>query len=213
MQRRQSPVPAPPLHTASVLRMFHNPRRIWATLTVAALALGIAIVPGAAGLLLYRRVDLAAGQLWRLWSGHLVHFGWRHLLADLAVFAIAGAWIEQIAPYTTRVFLAVAPVLISALLYLADPQLAFYGGLSGLAVGLLVLLGLVQLRHDAAAPRWLWPAALAIVAGKVLLEAFTNTPLVSDFGPDIKVSTLAHLGGIACALLAWPVAGAESRRA
>lgn len=183
-----------------------------ATLGIGLVALAVALVHGAPDLLLYRRTELAEGQLWRLWSGHLVHFGWRHLLADLAVFLIAGGWVEQLAPRTTRIFLAVAPALISALLYVADPGLAFYGGLSGVAVGLVVLLALVQLRHDVAAPRWLWPAVLAIVAGKVLFESFTNTPLVSDFGPDIKVSSLAHLGGIAGALLAWPAARAESRR-
>lgn len=186
-------------------------RRFWATLGVATTAVAIASLPASADALLYRRAELAAGQLWRLWSGHLVHFGWQHLLADLAVFAVAGAWLESLAPRTTRLLLLFAPPLISALLYVADPQLAFYGGLSGLAIGLLVLLALVQLRRDHAAARWIWFAVLALVAGKVGLEAVTNTPLVSDFGPDIKVSTLAHLGGIACAFLAWPLARREAR--
>ncbi|MFT3831146.1 MAG: rhombosortase [Opitutaceae bacterium] len=186
------------------------PRRTWATLFVAAVALVVARLPQLTESLLYRRDELLAGQLWRLWTGHLVHFGWRHLLADTAVLLMSGLWLERLAPRATRLFLVFAPPAISTLLFVADPHLAFYGGLSGVAVGLVVLLALVQLRRDRLAPRWLWPAVLALVAGKVALEAFTNTPLVSDFAADIKVSSLAHLGGIACALSAWPFAHRES---
>ncbi len=196
-------MPAP-----AVLRF--APRHQWATLLVAGAALTVAVFPRLAEPLLYRRDELLAGQLWRLWTGHLVHFGWRHLVADAAVLLLAGLWLEPLAPRSTRLFLALAPLAISALLLGADPQLAFYGGLSGVAVGLVVLLALVQLRRDRVAPRWLWPAVLALVAGKIVLEAFTNTPLVSDFAADIKVSSLAHLGGAACALLAWPRAARET---
>ena len=186
--------------------------RSWATLLVASAALAVFAFPSLADALLYRRTELAAGQLWRLWTGHLVHFGWQHLAADLAVFLAAGIWLESITPRTARVFLALTPAAISGLLFLADPQLAFYGGLSGVAVGVLVLLALVQLRCDRASPRWFWPAVLALVVLKVGSEAFSAAPLVASFGPDIKVSTLAHLGGIACALLAWPLARREAMR-
>jgi rhomboid family GlyGly-CTERM serine protease len=184
--------------------------RSWATLLVAAAALACFFLPRLADALLYRRAAITAGQFWRLWTGHLVHFGWRHLAADLAVFLAVGLWLESFAPRTTRWFLALAPAAISALLFVADPSLTFYGGLSGVAVGLLVLLALVQLRRDVAAQRWLWPAVLALVAVKVGIEAVSNTPLVAGFGPGIKVSTLAHLGGIAGALLAWPWARREA---
>ncbi len=201
-----------PAHSMSPSHQRLRLGRSWATLLVAAAALAAFAFPVLGEMLLYRRSELEAGQLWRLWTGHLVHFGWRHLLADLAVFIATGVWLESFAPRVTRLFLAFAPLAISGLLYFADPQLSFYGGLSGLAVGLLTLLALVQLRRDRAAQSWLWPAVLALVAAKIAIEAFTNTPLVSDFGPGIKVSTLAHLGGIACALAAWPWAQREALR-
>ena len=188
-------------------------RSSWATLLVGVAAAACLALPQFSDTLLFRRAELASGEYWRLWTGHLVHFGGRHLIADLAVFLVAGTWLESFAPWTARGFLVLAPAAISAFLYFADPHLTFYGGLSGVAVGLLVLLALVQLRHDKLAPRWIWVGVLVLVAVKVALEAFTNTPLVSDFGPDIKVSSLAHLGGILCALLAWPLARWESRPA
>ncbi len=186
-------------------------RASWASLLVGGAAVVCLALPQFSDTLLFRRAELASGEYWRLWSGHLVHFGWRHLLADLIVFLTAGVWLESFARWTARGFLVLAPAAISALLYFADPQLTFYGGLSGVAVGLLVLLALVQVRRDRIAPRWIWVGVLVLVAVKVALEAFTNTPLVSDFGPDIKVSSLAHLGGILCALLAWPLASLEAK--
>ena len=195
------PPPAPRI------RLFHS----WATLLFAAAALAIFALPQLSDTLLYRRAEIASGQLWRLWTGHLVHFGWQHLAGDLAVFLGAGLWLEALAPRTTRWLLLLAPAAISALLFVADPALTFYGGLSGVAVGVLVLLAFVQLHHDRTSPRWFWPAVLALVALKVGAEAVSDSPLVATFGRDIKVSTLAHLGGIACALLAWPFARSTPR--
>ncbi len=186
-------------------------RASWASLLVGGAAAICLALPQFSDTLLYRRAEMAGGEYWRLWTGHLVHFGGRHLLADLIVFLVAGVWLESFARWTTRGFLVLAPAAISAFLYFADPQLTFYGGLSGVAVGLLVLLALLQVRRDKLAPRWIWVGVLVLVAVKGALEAFTNTPLVSDFGPNIKVSSLAHLGGILCALLAWPLARWESK--
>lgn len=187
-------------------------RRVPVTILVGATAILSLAVPLVGEALIYRRTEIAAGQWWRLWTGHLVHFTWSHLLADLVVFGTAGAWLEWLAPRGTRWFLVIAPAAVSALLYFADTDLAYYGGLSGLAVGLLVLLALVQLRRDTAAPRWLWPAVLVLVGGKIALEAIAQTPLVADFGPEIKISTLAHLGGVACALVAWRSVQREAGR-
>lgn len=191
---------------ASRFRLSHA----WAVLLLAVLALACLALPRLAEQLIFRHDKITSGQLWRLWTGHLVHFGWRHLVADLAVFLAAGLWLESFAPRTTRAFLALAPAAISVSLYYADPTLAIYGGLSGLAIGLLVLLALVQIRRDRTAPRGLWVVVLVIVAVKIALEAFNDTPLLASLGPGIKVSSLAHLGGVACALLAWPLARREA---
>jgi rhomboid family GlyGly-CTERM serine protease len=157
---------------------------------------------GLAGRLIYNRADILAGEAWRLWTGHLVHFNPGHLLWDLAVFLPAGAWLEWIAPGLTRWFYALTPLAISALLLLAEPTLGYYAGLSGLASGVLVLLALVQLQRDTAGPRWFWPAVLLLVAAKVVLELRAQAPLVVHFEPGVRTVPLAHIGGIACALAA-----------
>ena len=189
--------------------------RLAATLFIAAAA-GLAFVwPGLADALIYRRAAILAGQAWRLWTGHLVHYSPSHLLLDLAVFLVAGGWLEWITPRLTRWFYLLAPPAISAALLWGDPTLERYAGLSGLATGVLVLLALVQLRRDTGGSPWFWPAVLLLVAVKVVVESLGPAPLFARFDPSLRVVPLAHLGGIACALIAFlacALAGPAPRR-
>jgi len=177
--------------------------RLAATLGIAVAAVAAYVWPRLADAWIYERPAILAGQVWRLWTGHLVHYSVSHLLLDLAVFVAAGGWLEWILPRPARWFYLLAPPVISAALLVGEPTLARYAGLSGVATGVLVLLALVQWRRDAAAPVWFWPAVLALVAVKVAVEARGTTPLFARFDPDIRVVPLAHLGGIACAAIAY----------
>jgi rhomboid family GlyGly-CTERM serine protease len=185
--------------------------RLGATLSIAGGA-GLAFVwPRLAGALIYERADILAGQAWRLWTGHLVHYTGSHLVWDLAVFLAAGLWLEWIRPRLTRWFYLLTPPAISAALWWGDPTLERYAGLSGLATGVLVLLALVQRRRDAGAPPWFWPAVLLLVAVKVVAEATTQVPLFARMDAGVRVVPLAHLGGIVCALLAFLAAQWQER--
>ena len=180
--------------------------RFWVTLVIAAAAGLIFASPRLAGALIYERADIFAGQVWRLWTGHLVHYSPSHLWLDLAVFLAAGAWLEWIAPRLTRWFYVLAPLAISAVLLLGDPTLEHYAGLSGIATGLLVLLALVQLRRNASEPRWFWFGVLLLVAAKIVVEVTVRAPLFARFDAGVRVVPLAHVGGLACALIAFLVA-------
>jgi len=186
--------------------------RLAATLGIAVAALAAYAWPRLADVWIYERPAILAGQVWRLWTGHLVHYSASHLLLDLAVFVAAGGWLEWILPRPARWFYLLAPPAISAALLVAEPALTRYAGLSGVATGVLVLLALVQWRRDAAAPAWFWPAVLALVAVKVAVEARGPTPLFARFDPDIRVVPLAHLGGIACAVIAYVALRWSGRR-
>ena len=94
----------------------------------------------------------------------------------------------------------------------AEPALERYAGLSGVATGVLVLLALVQWRRDRTAPGWFWPSVLALVAVKIALEARGPAPLFARFDPDVRVVPLAHLGGVACAGLAYLILWWRDRR-
>ncbi len=177
--------------------------RSWATVMIAVAAVVAFIAPAVARWLVYDRADIAAGEVWRLWTGHLVHYNGGHLGWDLAVFLPAGMWLETVVPGLARRFYLLAPPAIAAALFVGEPALARYAGLSGIATGVLVLLALVQWRRDSRAPAWFWPAVLLVVAAKIALEAVSAEPLLARFEAGVRVVTLAHIGGVICAVVAW----------
>src|SRR5262249_51165044 len=61
------------------------------TLALAAVAAGLLFAPRWSAALEYRRERVLAGELWRAWSGHLVHATPRLAVLDLAVLVLLGA--------------------------------------------------------------------------------------------------------------------------
>jgi rhomboid family GlyGly-CTERM serine protease len=169
-----------------------------------ALALAIHFMPAWREATFLLRTEVLAGEWWRLWTGHTVHFSGSHLLWNLAVFVPSAAWLERLDARGARVYLVVAPVVIGMLLLAGDPTLLRYGGLSGLATGTLVFLASLQLsRRDPREPAWFWLAVLGLVAAKLVVEQVTKAPLlVSDLG-EVRTVPLAHLGGAGCAAVGW----------
>lgn len=98
-------------------------------------------MPGLQASLILEREAVQAGQLWRLWSGHLVHINGAHLAMNLVGAAILVAWswrLRLLGPMLAFFALA-APVL--GLLLLATGA-TWYAGLSGLLHGAFVVLAM-----------------------------------------------------------------------
>lgn len=182
----------------------------WVTGVIALLAFASVAVPAIGAVLIYDRAAILEGQIWRLWTGHLVHFTPAHLLWNLALCGFVGGWLERLAPAGTRCFYALAPVFISGVLLLLEPSLLRYAGLSGLGAGLTVLLAVHQGRLPTES-RVIWTAVLGLVVLKVAFEWWTDAPLIAA---DIRPVPLAHGAGIigaGLALLAWPRISARRR--
>ncbi len=175
----------------------------WGTLAVGLMAVGLMVFPAVSGLMIYDRSLIFHGQVWRCWTGHVVHYGPSHFFWDLAVFLPAGIWLERLRPKTARWFYGICPLAISATLLAFEPSLIRYAGLSGLATGTLVLLAGVQLGRRNDEPAWLWLGVLALVGLKIAIELRTGAPLVvSDFA-GIRTVPLAHISGVVCGILFW----------
>ncbi len=159
--------------------------------------------------------QLAWREPWRLFSAAWVHWSGMHLLANLlaaAVIALLGLAMK--AP-TRLVWAWCVAWPLTHLGLLLQPQLAHYGGLSG-----VMHAGL------AAATVWLvlttrgrrWLIGLGLLVGlvvKLWLEQPWAEPLRHGGGWDIAIAPLAHstgaLAGATCALLAWLVTVVEAR--
>ena len=178
----------------------------WATASVALAAIITFSSAQLADIFIYKRSLIFTGQIWRTWTGHIVHFGPSHLLWDLAVFLPAGCWLERLQPRSARWLYLLGPPLISVVMLAFDPTLERYAGLSGLAMGTLVLLAAVQLQNKNESA-WLWLGVLLLVTAKMVLELRQGAPLlVSDFA-NIRNVPLAHFGGIGCGLACWLLLG------
>ena len=130
-----------------------------------------------------------------------VHFSFSHLAWNLVVLLGAGAGLENLrSGWLLRYTLIGAP-LISLGLLVGEPGMHTYGGLSGLATGVAVLLALTQIGRAGAARAW-WTAALGLIAVKCAFDASHSQALVAQFDSSaIRSSTLAHVAGAGTALV------------
>ncbi len=167
-------------------------------------ALALIFTPALTELLAYDRQAILSGELWRLWTGHLVHYGLRHALTDVGVLClvIALSWRETNMVFTAFALWLGMP-LISLGLLLSVPSLYEYRGASGIDILLAVALGvrIWRLETDSSLswrsgikPGLLLLAVLVIL--KTLLEAIGISSGISGLPPGIRVVWEAHLIGI-----------------
>lgn len=147
-----------------------TPRRArWLAVAGIAAIAAIAQLAGLASAWRYDRAAIAAGEVWRLLTGHLVHLGPMHLALNAAGLALVAALVGARLPLSAwaAAFL-VSALAIGAGLWLGSPGLDWYVGLSGVLHGLLVAGAVGALRDPA--ERRLAAAVLIAVAAKLVWE-------------------------------------------
>ncbi len=192
----------------SLLRQIFASERIpWVFLGVTLGALIIQLHGGWREVLIFDRGAIARGEWWRIWTGHLVHFGWPHFVADAGLFLILGRLLEWEHPRLTWIALLLMPVVISASIYWFDPGMTRYGGLSAVNIGLLLFLACQGWQRSWV--DWFWPAVLVIYVGELVLEATKGHGhgggMIQFDDPSIHVATIAHIAGSAFGVGAWLV--------
>jgi rhomboid family GlyGly-CTERM serine protease len=158
------------------------------------LLLAFAGEPIAAGFA-FERAAVLHGELWRLWSGHLVHYSLSHAGADALVLTAMGMVAEPaVGSRRLALVLGGGALLISLGLLALAPGLNEYRGASGLAVLTAVLGGALAWRRHPVSRPVLACAALGL-ASKTLWEAFAHTAAFTDLPAGVSVAWQAHLLG------------------
>jgi rhomboid family GlyGly-CTERM serine protease len=157
----------------------------------------------------YDRTGLENGELWRLLTGHLVHLGFGHLWPNLVALAVIGALFDDVLKPREWLAAAVACALaIDAGLYVLDPGVDWYVGLSGVLHGFVACGGLLMV-----ARREPIGAALTVGLGAKLAWEHWAGPVpftAASVGGPVIVA--AHLYGAASgALAALAFLGARRR--
>lgn len=199
---QSSPASPSPL---DIPRLLRQPPPL--VLLVALASLVIQFFPEWRASLLYDRAAIADGELWRIWTGHLVHFGWAHLFVDGGLLLIVGWIAENQQPWFTRIGFVLMPAFISGCMFWLEPGLARYGGLSAFNLGVLLYIAAQGWRRDWT--DWFWPAVIAIYVGELVFEYYRGGEgggAIRFDDPHISVATGAHLAAGVYVLLALGMA-------
>ena len=147
------------------------------------------------GLLAYDRHAILAGQIWRAWTGHLVHFSWQHAVADLTALCVATAIVGRLKGWRTAAWgiLAGAP-LISLALLLAAPDLHVYEGASGIATMFGVAAGFCLWRADRRLRGMIVVLAMGTLV-KLLIDAGGIAPDLTTLPAGTHLAWQAHVVG------------------
>jgi rhomboid family GlyGly-CTERM serine protease len=190
------------------LKEIFDPKKIpWVFLVLTIAAIVVQLNPGWESRLIYDRTAVAQGETWRLWTGHLVHFGWPHFIADAGLFLILGRLLERQHPAASYVSLLFMPLAIAVAMYWGDPSMVRYGGLSAINFGLLVFLALQGWQKNWV--DWFWPVVFSIYVLEIVVEAKsrhgTGGGMIQFSDSSIRVATMAHVGGAIFGAFLWAI--------
>ena len=176
------------------------------SLLLTAAALVIYALPGAATTLQYDRTAIAAGELWRILSGHWTHLSAGHLFWNVLAFLLLAASCERLNRFSFYTCLTGSAILIPVALWVTAPQLLTYRGLSGIDSALFALLLATLLREEIPRQRLLPLATLCmfllLFVTKTGYEAVTaQSVFVDSLGDDFVPVPLAHVMGVIIGIL------------
>ncbi|HEX2862390.1 MAG TPA: rhombosortase, partial [Lacunisphaera sp.] len=195
-----------PPPTNSTLASLLRPPWPWLVLGLALASFVIQLLPAWRATLLYDRDAIARAELWRIWTGHLVHFGWPHLVVDVGLLLIVGTIAEKQHAAFTRLAFVLMPAFISGCMFWLEPGMARYGGLSAVNLGLLLYVAAQGWRRDWT--DWFWPAVIAIYIAELIYEYYRGGQgggAIRFDDPGIRVATGAHLAAAGYVVLALAV--------
>jgi rhomboid family GlyGly-CTERM serine protease len=160
----------------------------------------------------YERAAILDGELWRLLTGHLVHFDLRHLLLNLGGAALMVLLFAT--GYSQKHWLWIIAISVACIdlgFLILEPQLIWYVGVSGVLHGVLAAGAVAWWRTE---PRWMAAILTAILLGKLAWEQMQGSLQLSG---DMPVVVAAHLygaigGGIAALTLIFLQGRANAHR-
>jgi rhomboid family GlyGly-CTERM serine protease len=154
-------------------------------------------------LLRYDRAGLAAGQWWRLLTGHIVHLDLEH--AGLNSLGLVLMWALFARDYSPRQWILIVLVTLGAIdagLWLRDSTIAWYVGSSGALHGVMAAGTLAHLRRRDL-DGWILAAFIVV---KLSFEQRSGALPFADSGAGVVVDAHLYgaLGGAAVAAFLKP---------
>lgn len=160
------------------------------------LSIVLSCSPALSHFFVYDRSRILSGEIWRLFSGHLVHFSTSHLLLNLGGFAVLWMLLHQFKALPSISKLLFSAALIGLGLLLFAPAITSYGGLSGLVtmVAVLLIFELVRTRHRAVAI-----FLFSLLVAKIVRDFVQPDAQFIQFSTTTHTAPFAHLLGVIAA--------------
>ncbi len=175
--------------------------RLWSAVTALLVLSAILQASGLTPLLRWSRDAIAAGEVWRLITGHLLHLGVAHFVLNAVGTVLAAALVgAQLKPHAWGCVWLTCALSVSAGLWFLQPDIGWYVGLSGVLHGLIVagaVAGLGDYRE-----RLFAAAVLTAIAAKLGWEQWTGAMPGTAALAGGSVVTEAHLYGAVGGLIA-----------
>lgn len=178
--------------------------------SVTAISIALAAAPESAREFFeFDRGAVVDGELWRLWTAHLVHYSPRHALVDIIAMTLAGTLIEvERGSRYVLMLLVVAAAVVSVVVALAIPGMWHFRGASALVTLLAVHAG-ASCWYSMPGSRPVLVVLGAALVAKIILEASGNPPDAADISHTVFIAWQPHAIGAALGLFA----GIERHRA
>jgi len=185
-----------------------------ASLLLVAFAVAASALPGVAVWLQFDRSAIAGGAVWRLVTSHFVHWSGEHLFWDVLALAVLGWLCERQDRERFLKCVGLAAVLIPLFLWMLEPWMMTYRGLSGIDSALFAMLAAVMLREAVVEHDWSRLGFVATIslgfAAKVGFEIVSGATLfVDSSAAGMRPVPLAHvvgaLVGLFCGLFVRPI--------
>ncbi len=98
--------------------------------------------------LLFKRDAIQTGEIWRILTGNLVHTNYYHLALNLAgVLFLCLLFSDYLKVRVFYISLLICSMSVGMGIYLFNPELQWYAGLSGALYGLFFFAASLALRH------------------------------------------------------------------
>ena len=140
----------------------------------------------------------AHGEIWRLWTGHLIHYDFRHLLTNTVAILVPLSLADRRSRRSILMIIALLAPVISLVL-LAGANFDEYRGASAIALAVWVSSALLLLRTTNASDRHTGAALLALAIGKLVFETAGTGHLWAEVAP----LPLAHAAGAIAGLIVF----------
>lgn len=141
----------------------------WITAGLVAAALLAQWLPGAIDVFAYDRGAVGRGELWRIVTGHFVHYSAAHLGNSLLAL-VPAAWLVEVRRRSDVLPIVLGAALaIGVTLFLGEPAIVEYRGASGIGLAFLAYAGLCGL-HDERRWRLVCQVLLAVLVAKLIAE-------------------------------------------